>query len=88
MPGREVVHHAGMTVEEALRVVREKSALLRYVFDSASLNPEIMPPMVMQAIGSVCEEIHENAEKVKTVLPADAMNTEVDSRKRKRIVLR
>lgn len=64
-----------LNVEEALRVIHEKAALLRYLSDTASHGAEAAPDSaVLSGLGTVCGEIERLTRRVKLALDANALD--------------
>ena len=68
---------AGMNIEETLRAIREKAALVRYLASSATVNPEAPDPDVLTGMWTTCEEIESLTKAVSRALPVDALSTEL-----------
>jgi hypothetical protein len=75
-------HHRGMTkpvlvVEEVLRELESKAAMLRYLNDSAALNPELPDAAALSGIADVCGEIQRWARSTRGSLSVEALGTAV-----------
>ena len=66
-----------MNVEECLREIRGKAALVRYLASSATLSPEVLDPDVLAGMWTVCEEIETLTASVSRTLQVDALGTEI-----------
>jgi hypothetical protein len=72
-----------MNIEECLREIRGKAAILRYVASSATLNPEMLDPEVFTGIWTVCEEIESLTASVTRTLSVDSLADEIKPKRRK-----
>lgn len=70
-----------MIIEECLRELTGKAALLRYMALAASINPDPPDGAVLAGLSDVCEEIEVLAGAVKDALDADALCIEVKRRR-------
>lgn len=66
-----------MTVEEALRQIRDRAAMLRYLAESVALNPALPDVAVMNGVGDVCEQIEDTAQLVADALDMHALSIEL-----------
>jgi hypothetical protein len=66
-----------MNIEEALRAIREKVAVVRYVASSAAENDEAPDRAVLAGIETVCEEIESMAGAVARTLPGAVLGAEL-----------
>jgi hypothetical protein len=71
----EYAQDARMNVEEALRDIRAKAALVRYLASSATVNPETPDVNTLAGMATVCEEIEGNAERMLRALTVSALET-------------
>lgn len=69
-----------MNVEECLRQIEAKAALIRYLASSATINPESPDPAVLAGVGGVCGEIENLARMAKKVMGVEALGIEVNVR--------
>jgi len=74
---------AGMTIEEALRDMRERIALLGYIASSAAINPEIPDPNVLAGIAGLCEEIEQRTYGIARTVPVDVLDAEIKAQRRR-----
>lgn len=68
---RQRAHDGRMNVEEALRDVRTKVSLVRYLATSAHTCPETPDPDVLLGMATVCEEVESVTRAVVFALPPD-----------------
>jgi hypothetical protein len=67
-----------ITIEEGLRSVEERAAMLRYLLDNASLHShEIPDPKVLSGLGTVMQEIEQTVERVRRGLGGEVLNLEL-----------
>jgi hypothetical protein len=69
-----------ITIEEALRMVGEKAAMLRFVADGLASARSVPAPSAFGGMSDVCTEIEELAIAAKRALDANALETEVERR--------
>ena len=72
-----------MTIEEALRDMRERIALLGYIASSAAINPEIPDPNVLAGIAGLCEEIEQRTYGIARTVPVDVLDAEIKAQRRR-----
>lgn len=63
-----------MNVEESLRQIRGKAALIGYLASSATINPETPDSVVLEGMADVSAEIEELAQAVKSALSVSALD--------------
>jgi hypothetical protein len=83
LAGVRIAQDARMNVEECLREIRGKAALVRYLASSATLNPEMLDPEVLAGLWTVCEEIESLTASVSRTLSVDTLAVEVKAERRK-----
>ena len=66
-----------MNVEESLRQIRGKAALIRYLAASATINLETPDPAVLEGLADVSAEIEELTQAVKSALSVSALDETV-----------
>jgi hypothetical protein len=66
-----------VTVEEALRRLEDRAALLRYLAESASGNPDRPNDAVLSGLGDALEDIVEIARAARQTLSVDSLSTEL-----------
>ena len=62
-----------MTIEDCLREIRERAALVRYLSSSATINSEIPDAAVLGGMSDVCDDIETLARSVVDALPIDTL---------------
>ena len=70
----------GMTIEEALRAIEGKAALVRYLASSATLNPEVPDPALLSGMSDACSEIEDMVRALKGHLTPGALEIELPLR--------
>jgi hypothetical protein len=73
---------ATMTLEEALREIQNRAAILRYLASSAIINPETPDPQVLAGIGDVCSDIEGLAASAKDRLGVSVLDIELRQHRR------
>jgi hypothetical protein len=69
-----------LTLEEALRVITEKAAVMRFLSDSGSYADYQAPDSaVLRGLGSMCSDIEELTQRVKRALPGPVLDTPLPS---------
>jgi hypothetical protein len=69
------------TIEDVLRQVEDKAALLRHFANSSSLAEEDAPdPATLSGLGDACEEIEIRVRTIRKKLDAESLGIEVDVR--------
>ncbi len=71
-----------LTVEEALRQVEDKAALIRFGADGAAGSQEPPGPAVLSGLRDVCGEIEELVRTTRESLNVEALATEPTRRRR------
>ena len=66
-----------LSVEEALRRIEEKAAMLRFLAHAAANMPEGAGETVYNGIGETCEEIETLAQTARRSLGVEALSTEL-----------
>ena len=66
-----------LTVEESLRAIEDKAALLRYLASGATVNIEPPDHAVLGGIMDVCGEIEQMARAVRGTLSVDALSASI-----------
>jgi hypothetical protein len=66
-----------MNIEEALRDIRAKSALLRYVGSSGAVNPEPPTSDALAGMAILCEDIELHARSLTRALPVTTLAVEI-----------
>ena len=70
-----------LSVEEALRVITEKAAVIRFLSDSASHAARASPDSaVLGGLGTICSDIEALTSRVTKALTATALETPLPSR--------
>lgn len=64
-------------VEDALREIRGKAAVVEYLANCAAESQRIAEAEMFNGLGDICEEIAGLAEKVQDALTADALGAEL-----------
>ena len=72
-----------MNVEETLREIREKSALLRYLTSSVATNPEVPDRDVLAGLAGLCEDIEERARGIFRTVRVDVLSAEIKAERRR-----
>jgi hypothetical protein len=57
-----------LSVEEAIRTIREKVAILRYLSETAANNPECPDSAVLRGLGTVCRDVEAVTGRLKSAL--------------------
>jgi hypothetical protein len=70
-----------MNVEECLREIRTRAAVLRYIASCGAINPEVPDPDVLAGVDSICTDIESLARAAHHALGVEALDVEI---KRKR----
>jgi hypothetical protein len=70
-----------MNVEEALRAIREKATLLRYVASAASVNSELPDEVVLRGFSDLCDEIGDLSRAITDVVGVTALDVELKRRR-------
>jgi hypothetical protein len=69
-----------LSIEEALRVITEKAAVMRFLSDSASYADHQGPdPAVFGGLGTLCDDIEALTSRVKSALTGPVLNTPLPS---------
>ena len=63
--GRTRRTHLSVNIEEALRQMQSKAAVVRYLGSTAVLIPDAPDAMVLAGVGEVCEDIERLSRSVK-----------------------
>lgn len=64
-----------LSIEEALRVITEKAAVVRFLTDTAAQHKSVGPdPAVLSGIGAVCGDIEALSRRVKAALKSDVLD--------------
>ena len=69
-----------ITVEESLKRVESRAAVLRYLANLASQSPEHPDPSVLSGMGDVAEDIEETVRAIRRGLDIEALCTDVELR--------
>ena len=70
-----------LNVEEALRTITEKAAVLRYLSNTAAHGDHAAPDSaVLSGIGTVCEDIETLTKRVKLALGAEVLDRPLNGR--------
>ena len=72
------------TVEEGLRLVIERAAMLQYLLSAVDVVGAVPGKNVLNAMNDVCSDIEGLASRVKGALDASALNTERGKAPRRR----
>jgi hypothetical protein len=72
-----------MNVEECLREIRGKAALLRYLASCATLGAEVPDPDVFLGLGIACEEIEYLTKSVSRTLTVVVLASEIKAERGK-----
>ena len=70
-----------MIIEECLRVLTGKAAVVRYLASAAATNPETPDPCVLAGVGEICSEIETAVQALKAALPLEVMGAAVKRRR-------
>ncbi len=65
------------TIEDALREIQHKAAMLRYLADAASINPEQPDPAVLSGLAFVCDDIRLTAARMARSMSVEALSEEI-----------
>jgi hypothetical protein len=66
-----------LNVEQALRTIRERAAVLRFLSDSASQTSDAPDSAVLSGIGDVCADIERLTRRVTDVLGVEALGLDL-----------
>jgi hypothetical protein len=73
-----------MNIEQTLRTMRERAALLRYMCDVAAVVDAPAPPRAaLSGMGDVCEDIERMAQQVADALDLAALDATLGTRRRR-----
>jgi hypothetical protein len=71
---------SNLSIEEALRTITEKAAVMRFLSDSASHANDAAPDSaVLSDLGTMCADIEALTSRVKGALPGTVLNTPLPS---------